>query len=96
MFFIWRMSLNRLPTLDNLKHKNIIDQGDALCCFFHMEEESLIHVMFIVPLSECVECNDPPHCYDITTLNREKFQILNENSVNLLIKNKKSKFSFFP
>ena len=45
-------------------------------------------------MEEHEKCNDPPCRYDITTLNREKFQIfLNENSVNLLMKNE-SKFFF--
>ena len=38
-------------------------------------------------------CNDLPRRYDINTLNFENFQILNENSVNLLMKNE-SKFFF--
>ena len=40
-------------------------------------------------------CNDPFRRYDITTLNREKFQFLNENSVNLLMKNESNFFSIY-
>ena len=32
-------------------------------------------------------CNDPPRRYDITILKLRKIQFLNENSVNLLMKN---------
>ena len=32
-------------------------------------------------------CNDPPRRYDITTLKSREIQFLNENSVNLLMKN---------
>ena len=33
------------------------------------------------------ECNDPPRCYDITTLKPREIQFLNENSINLVMKN---------
>ena len=70
------------------KNKNIERKGVI------QEETGIIVFVKDMPMEEHEKCNDPPCRYDITTLNREKFQIfLNENSVNLLMKNE-SKFFF--
>lgn len=47
LLFIWRMWLDRLPTVDNLNKQGITIQGEAaLCSFCKIENKTLEHSLF--------------------------------------------------
>lgn len=48
LVFIWRMSLDRLLTVDNLNKRDITIQGEAtMCLFCKIENETLEHSLFM-------------------------------------------------
>ena len=48
-FFLWRLLLNRLPTLDNLEKKTILDTP-LDCCFCINNKENYNHLFLSCPL----------------------------------------------
>ena len=58
--FIWRLSLNRLPTLDNLRKRNIMMQNLAFTCHFCQQQEKFVeHTLFTCNFASNI-CNQ---CY---------------------------------
>jgi hypothetical protein len=55
--FLWRACHESLPTRQNLKWRNIID--DASCPFCNMEDETAIHILWQCPLAKDVWCVGP-------------------------------------
>lgn len=54
-FFLWRLFLNRLPTLDNLKKKNVrVSSNSWLCPLCNQVEETTTHVFFSCRVAESV------------------------------------------
>lgn len=61
ILFVWRLFLNRLPTRDSLKRKNInLDMDDNSCVFCSQVEESADHAFMncrkIYPLWKKMLC----------------------------------------
>ena len=61
ILFVWRLFLNRLPTRDSLKRKNInLDMDDNSCVFCSQVEESADHAFMncrkIYPLRKKMLC----------------------------------------
>jgi hypothetical protein len=55
--FLWRACHESLPTRQNLKWRNIID--DASCPFCNMEDETAIHILWQCPSAKDVWCVGP-------------------------------------